>query len=132
MFDHAFACLTTKKTLAEFLPEMRTLIATMASDSQAEVVKMTMFMESLCLGVARTKVVRVRPSTVEEAVKVALNSKFNLQSARLGVNGQYPRSSSSSGLRNVPESMGLSHTESSEAKLHAAEEYRSIRCVWET
>ena len=87
----------------------------MVSDPLAEAVKTTIFMEGLCLGVARTEVFRARPPTFEEAVKVAQMAEFNLQSARLGVRGSYPRSSSSSLHDKEPEPMDLGQADGNEA-----------------
>lgn len=111
-----------KKTLGEFIQELRTLIAAMASDPLAEVVKMTIFMEGLSIGVARTEVFRVRPSTFEEAVKIAQNAEFNLQSARLGTFGRCHRSWSSSVPSNGPEPMDCSYAESAVSAVSAEAE----------
>ena len=50
-----------KRTLGEFVHDLRVLIAAMVSDPLAEAVKTTIFMEGLCLGVARTEAFRARP-----------------------------------------------------------------------
>ena len=116
-----------KRTLGEFAHDLRVLIVATVCEPVAEAVQTTNFMEGLCLGVARTEVFRARPPTFKEAVKVAQIAKFNLQSARLGVRGAYPRSSSSSLHDNEPEPMDLSHAESTEAELRAVEQRRGIR-----
>jgi len=66
------------------LQELRTLIAGMTADPLPEVVTVTVFMEGLRTGVARTEVFRVHSTSFEEAVNVALNAEFNFKSARLG------------------------------------------------
>ena len=76
-----------KSELTDYVQELRTLIAAMQLDPLPEVVCVTIFMEGLRNGVARTEVFRVHPSSFDEAVKVALNAEFNFKSARLGWNG---------------------------------------------
>uniref|UniRef100_H3H512 RNA-directed DNA polymerase n=1 Tax=Phytophthora ramorum TaxID=164328 RepID=H3H512_PHYRM len=66
-------------------------------------VTVTIFMEGLRTGVARTEVFRVHPTSFEEAVSVALNTEFNFKSARAG------------------------HAEDEEAELLAAEQRIGIR-----
>ena len=65
-----------KKELSDYVQELRTLIAAMQQDPLAEEVRVTIFMEGLRTGVARTEVFRVQPSTFEEAVSVAFNAEF--------------------------------------------------------
>ena len=62
----------------------------MQSDSLPETVYVTIFMEVLRSGVARTEVFRVHPSTFEEAVSIAQNAEHNIKSARLDWNGYNP------------------------------------------
>ena len=50
----------------------------MQLDPLPEEVRVTIFMEGLRTGVARTEVFRVHPSTFEDAVDIALNAEFNL------------------------------------------------------
>ncbi|KAL4144483.1 hypothetical protein PRNP1_013614 [Phytophthora ramorum] len=73
-----------KKELVDFVQELRTLIAGMAADPLPEAVTVTIFMEGLRTGVARTEVFRVHPTSFEEAVSVALNAEFNFKSAEPG------------------------------------------------
>eukprot|EP00644_Phytophthora_capsici_P010107 jgi/Phyca11/50654/gw1.41.308.1 len=73
-----------KKELMDYVQELRTLIAGMASSPLPEAVAVTVFMEGLRTGAARTEVFRVHPASFEEAVNVALNADYNFQSARLG------------------------------------------------
>ena len=106
-----------KKELSDYVQELRTLLAAMQLSPLAEEVKVTIFMEGLRTGVARTEVFRVHPSTFEEAVDVALNAEFNFKAARYGT--QYQNASTA-------EPMDLSYAED-EAELHAAEQQRNIR-----
>ena len=76
---------------------------------------MTVFMEGLLTGVARTEVFRVHPSTFEEAVSIAQNAEHNFKSARLGWNGYNlscaRATSESTSAYCKPEPMDLSHAE---------------------
>ena len=67
-----------KKELSDYVQELRTLLAAMQLDPLPEEVRVTIFMEGLRTGVARTEVFRVHPSTFEEAVDIALNAEFDL------------------------------------------------------
>ncbi|OWZ00482.1 polyprotein [Phytophthora megakarya] len=102
------AFLTThqsKKDLLNYIQELRTLVAGMASDSLPEVVTVTVFMEGLRTGAARANVFRVHPTSFEEAVSVALNAEHNFKSARLG------GSAGSAGSSSGPEPMDHSKAE---------------------
>ncbi|GMF23841.1 unnamed protein product [Phytophthora fragariaefolia] len=93
----------------------------MTVDPLPEAVTMTVFMEGLRTGVARTEVFRTDPTSFEEAMNVALNTEFNFKSSRLGWNSSYANPSSG------PEPMDLSYAEDEEAELLAAEQRRGIR-----
>ena len=75
-----------RKELTDYVQELRTLMAAMQSDPLPETIYVTVFMEGLLTGVARTEVFRVHPSTFEEAVSIAQNYEHNFKSARLGWN----------------------------------------------
>ncbi|GMF26338.1 unnamed protein product [Phytophthora fragariaefolia] len=107
--------------LVNYVQELRTLIGGMAVDPLPEAVTVTVFMEGLRTGVARTEVFRIHPAAFEEAVNVALNAEFNFKSSRLGWNASYANPSSG------PEPMALSYAEDEEAELLAAEQRRGIR-----
>ena len=108
-----------KKELTDYVQELRTLIAAMQQNPLAEEVRVTIFMEGLRTGVARTEVFRVQPSTFEEAVSIAFNAEFNFKSARYGL----PWYQSNNSHRAEP--MDLGHAE--EAELQAAEQPGNIR-----
>lgn len=118
-----------KKELVDFVQEFRTLIAGMAADPLPEAVTVTIFMEGLRTGVARTEVFRVHPTSFEEAVTVALNAEFNYRSARWGSNAPQASSAGASSSSNGPEPMDLSYAdaEEEEAELQAAEQRLGIR-----
>ncbi|GMF39296.1 unnamed protein product [Phytophthora fragariaefolia] len=107
-----------KKELVDYVQDLRTLIAGMAVDPLAEAVTVTVFMEGLRTGVARTEVFRTHPTSFEEAVNVALNAELNFRSSRLGWNASHANPSSG------PEPMDLSYAEDEEAELLAAEQRR--------
>uniref|UniRef100_H3H492 Reverse transcriptase domain-containing protein n=1 Tax=Phytophthora ramorum TaxID=164328 RepID=H3H492_PHYRM len=116
-----------KKKLVDFVQELRTLIAGMAADPLPGAVTVTIFMEGLRTGVARTEVFRVHPTSFEEAVSVALNAEFNFKSARAGWGTSQTNSSGAAGSSGGPEPMDLSHAEDEEADLLAAEQRIGIR-----
>ena len=60
-----------KNELTDYVQELKTLMAAMQSDPLPDTVYVTVFMEGLRTGVARTEVFRVHPSTFEEAVSIA-------------------------------------------------------------
>uniref|UniRef100_A0AAV1T664 Retrotransposon gag domain-containing protein n=1 Tax=Peronospora matthiolae TaxID=2874970 RepID=A0AAV1T664_9STRA len=118
--------------LSDYVQELRTLMAAMQSDALPEAVHVTIFMEGLRTGNARSEVFRVHPSTFEEAVRIALNADHNFKSARLGWNGYNPRSVranySGTTAYNRPEPMDLSYAEDGgEAELQAAEQKHVVR-----
>ena len=61
-----------KSELTDYVQELRTLMAAMQSDPLPETVYVTIFMEGLRTGVARTEVFQVHPHTFEEKVSIAL------------------------------------------------------------
>ncbi|GMF16716.1 unnamed protein product [Phytophthora fragariaefolia] len=114
--SHFLAIRQGKKELVDYVQELRTLNAGMAVDPLPEAVTVTVFMEGLRTGVARTEVFRTHPASFEDAVNVALNAEFNFKSSRLGWNAAYANPSSG------PEPMDLSDAEDEEAELLAAEQ----------
>ena len=93
-----------------------------------EMVLVTIFMEGLRTGVARTEVFRVYPTSLEAAVDIALNVEFNFKAARFGTHGYNPNSANFFSSFNRPENMGLSLAETNEeAELRAVEQHRNIR-----
>ena len=104
----------------------------MQSDPLPEAVHVTIFMEGLRTGVARTEVFRVHPSTFEEAARIALDAEHNFKSAKLGWNGYNPSSaranSTSTPDGNRPEPMDLIYAEDKgEVDLQASGQQRVVR-----
>ena len=121
-----------KSELTDYVQELRTLMAAMQSDPLPETVYVTIFMEGLRTGVARTEVFRVHPTTFEESVSIALNAEHNFRSARLGWNGYHPNFNRASSGGNTayckPEPMDLSYAENEdEAELQAVDQQRVMR-----
>ena len=112
---------TTEKELSDYVQQLRTLIAAMQLDPLPEKVRVTIFMEGLRTGVARTEVFRVHPSTFEKAVDIALNTEFNFKADRYNTHGhtQY--------LFDKAEPMDLSHADDDKAELQAMEQICNIR-----
>ncbi|GMF21234.1 unnamed protein product [Phytophthora fragariaefolia] len=106
----------SRKELVDYVQELRTLIAGTAPGPLSEAVTVTVFMEGLRTGVARTEVFRTHPTSFKEDVNVALNAEFNFKSSRLGWNASYANPSSG------PEPMDLSYVEDEEVELLAAEQ----------
>ena len=121
-----------KNELTGHVQEVRTLIAAMQSDPLPETVYVTVFMEGLRTGVARTEVFRVHPSTFEEAVSIAQNAEHSFKLARLGLNGynlSYARATSANRSTFCkPKPMDLINAEDEgEAELHVAEQRKEVR-----
>ena len=106
-----------KKKLSDNFQELSTLLAAMQLNPLTKEVNVTIFMEGLRAGVARTEVFRVHPSTFKEAVDVALSAKLSFLATRYGKH--YHNASRA-------DPMDLSYAED-EAELHAAEQQRIIR-----
>ncbi|KAG6612613.1 Gag protein [Phytophthora cinnamomi] len=100
-----------KKDLVDYVQELRTLIASMFAEPLPEPVTVTVFMDCLRTGVARTEVFRTRPTSFEEAVAVTMNAEYNFKSARMGW------SAAQTSISAGPEPMDLSYTEDEEAEL---------------
>uniref|UniRef100_M4BTU0 Retrotransposon gag domain-containing protein n=1 Tax=Hyaloperonospora arabidopsidis (strain Emoy2) TaxID=559515 RepID=M4BTU0_HYAAE len=126
--SHLLSACQGKKELSESFQKLRTLIAAMQLDPIPEMVLVTIFMEGLRTGVAQTEVLRVHPTSFEEAVDIALNAEFNFKADRFGTHGYNPNSVNSFSSLNRPEHMYLSLAKTDEeAELQAVEHHRNIR-----
>ena len=76
------ACRQGKRSLHEFVQELRYLNAVVASDPLSEATKVTIFLEGLEQGPARTQLYRQIPATLDEAFQVALMEEHAARSAR--------------------------------------------------
>ncbi|CAH0517516.1 unnamed protein product [Peronospora belbahrii] len=108
-----------KRELTEYVQELKTLIASMVIDPMPEAVTVTIFMEGFRVGVARTEVFQVNPSSFEEAVVGAWNAETNFKAAR-------PATYNYSSDGSVP--MDCSQVEDAEAELQDAEQQIVRRC----
>ena len=70
-------------------------------------VLVTIFMEGLRTGVARTEVFRVHPTFFGAAIDIVLNADFNFKSDRFGIRGYNSNWSNSFNFVNRPEPMDL-------------------------
>lgn len=76
------ACKQGKRELHEYVQELRTLISSMAADPLPEVVCVTILMEGMRVGPARTHLFRVQPETFEEGVRLALQEDYSQKQAK--------------------------------------------------
>ena len=116
-----------KRTLGDFVQELRTLIASMHQDPVQEAIVVTIFMGGLNEGVARTELFRSHPATFEEAVAIALRAEFDFKSARVSTPVYRTSSSSTWVPSNRAEPMDLSLVEEGEEALQAVEQHKTIR-----
>ncbi|KAG3180386.1 hypothetical protein PC128_g15610 [Phytophthora cactorum] len=66
------SCKQGKRELHEYIQEMRELTASLVGNPLHEHIKVTVFMDGLRVGPARTQLFRVQASTLEEAIQGAL------------------------------------------------------------
>ena len=71
-----------KRTLHDFIQEVRYLRAATADDPLSNTTLVTIFMEGLRPGAARNQLFRAPPSDVEDAFKIALNEEHSFKSAQ--------------------------------------------------
>ena len=117
-----------KKELKDYFKELRTLIAAMQLDPLLEMVLVTIFMEGLCTGVARTEVFRVHLTSFKAAADVALNADFDFKAAHLGTHGYNPNLVNSFSSLNRLENMDPSLAETyEEADIGAVEQHQNVR-----
>jgi hypothetical protein len=76
------ACQQGKRDLHGYVQELRLRVASMASDPLPEAVKVTVFMEGLKPGPARTQLFRANPSSLEEAMEIAVQEDYCFRQAR--------------------------------------------------
>ncbi|KAG3063316.1 hypothetical protein PI124_g22704 [Phytophthora idaei] len=69
--SHFLSCKQGKRLLHEYIQEMRELTASLVGNPLHEHIKVTVFMDGLRVGPARTQLFRVQASTLEEAIQVA-------------------------------------------------------------
>ena len=78
------------KELSDYVQELRPLISAMQIDPIQKMVLVTIFMEGLRSGVARTELFRVHPTSFEADVYIALITEFNFNAAHFNTHGYNP------------------------------------------
>ena len=66
------ACKQGKRSVYEYIQELRKLSASIAGEDISESIKTTVLMEGMNIGPVRTQLFRVNPVTFEDALKIAL------------------------------------------------------------
>ena len=109
-----FACRQNKRTLLQYVQEMRTLCASITKQPLTESVKVPAFMNGLRNGPARQALFRKKPSTMEDAISIAFVEE---QSSNSGMSTPW-KSFDNHGHRHAPrrqndgpEPMDLSNAE---------------------
>ncbi|KAG3094687.1 hypothetical protein PI124_g17152 [Phytophthora idaei] len=95
------SCKQGKGELHEYIQEMRELTAPLVGNPLHEPIKMTMFMDGLRVGPARTQLFRVQASTLEEAIQVALQEEYSHREAHTPPSA-WPEGSTLSANRTAP------------------------------
>lgn len=116
-----------KRTLEDYVQELRTLIAAMHQDPMQEAIVVTVFMGGLNEGVAQMELFRSHPATLEGAVAIALRAKFDFKSARISTPVHRSSYLSTSVASNRPEPMDLRLVEVGEEVLQATQQRKAIR-----
>ncbi|KAG2789817.1 hypothetical protein PC129_g14556 [Phytophthora cactorum] len=81
--------------------EMRELTAPLVGNPLHEHIKVTVFMDGLRVGPARTQLFRVQASTLEEAIQVTVQEEYSHRQARTPVSA-WPGGSTPSANRTAP------------------------------
>ncbi|KAG3009321.1 hypothetical protein PC120_g15692 [Phytophthora cactorum] len=76
------SCKHVRRELHEYIQVMRVLTASLVGNPLPENFKMTMFIDGLKVGLARTQLFRVQASTLEEVIQVALQEEYSHLQAR--------------------------------------------------
>ncbi|KAJ8523769.1 hypothetical protein ON010_g17349 [Phytophthora cinnamomi] len=107
------ACKQGRRELHEHIQEMRVLTASLAGTPLPEHIKVTVFMDGLRVGPARTQLFRVQGSTEEEAIAIALQEEYSHKQARQSnsIPGGAPNGGSGNGTSSGPVPMDLGMAE---------------------
>ncbi|KAG2774274.1 hypothetical protein PC129_g22300 [Phytophthora cactorum] len=81
---------------------MRELTASIVGNPLHEHIKVTVFMDGLRVGLARTQLFRVQASTLEEAIQVDLQEEYNHRQARTPASA-WPGGSTPSAVSHSPQ-----------------------------
>lgn len=108
-----------KRSLHDFIQEMRYLRAATADDPLSDTTLVTIFMEGLRPGAARNQLFRDPPRDVEDAFKVALNEEHSFKSAQASTSygtSHGTRNAAGSSNNSGPTPMEISSVESETQK----------------
>ncbi|KAE8988030.1 hypothetical protein PR003_g26777 [Phytophthora rubi] len=103
---------------------MRVLTASLVGNPLPGHIKVTVFMDGLRVGPARTQLFRVQASTMEEAIQIALQEEYSHKQARTPATvwqsnptyGGAPTGSPGNGATNGPVPMDLGMAEQSDIR----------------
>ena len=101
-----------KRTLHAYVQEMRTVAASITRAPLTESVKVPAFVNGLARGPARQELFRRMPSTMEDAIRIALIEDQSFQLAQAPPGGSIPKPFGGGG--NGPTPMDLGNTEESD------------------
>ena len=101
-----------KRTLHAYVQEMRTVAASITRAPLTESVKVPAFVNGLARGPARQELFRRMPSTMEDAIRIALIEDQSFQLAQAPPGGSIPKPFGGGG--NGPPPMDLGNTEVSD------------------
>ncbi|KAE9301015.1 hypothetical protein PF008_g22867 [Phytophthora fragariae] len=124
--SRSLACKQGRRELHEYIQEMRVLTASLVGNPLPEHIKVTVFMDGLRVGPARTQLFRVQASTMEEAIQIALQEEYSHKQARTPAtvwqsnptSGGAPTGSSGNGATNGPVPMDLGMAEQSDIRCY--------------
>ena len=91
-------CKQGKRTLHEYIQELRHLCASITSSQLSEELKVNVFMKGLAQGPARMQLFRAIPDTMEEAFRMATIEEHAVKAAQRGSTVQLPRLSPAPGV----------------------------------
>jgi hypothetical protein len=102
-----------KRSLHEYIQQMRYLISCVSTESPSKSVKVAHFMRGLRSGYVRDEVYRLTPETFDEAVHYALDAEFNCRQQKADLNSNrgistYPRHHSRPAASSGPTPMDIS------------------------
>ncbi|KAG2761480.1 hypothetical protein Pcac1_g26639 [Phytophthora cactorum] len=114
------SCKQGKRELHEYIQETRELTASLVGNPLHEHIKVTVFMDGLRVGPARTQLFRVQASTLEEAIQMALQEEYSHRQARTPAS-VWPGGSTPSANRTAPSGPVLGSPSSRTSAATAAE-----------
>ncbi|KAG2776585.1 hypothetical protein PC116_g28012 [Phytophthora cactorum] len=125
------SCKQGKRELHEYIQEMREITASLVGKPLHEHIKVTVFMDGLRVGPARTQMFRVQASTLEEAIQVALQEEYSHRQARTPASAWPGGSTPSSNLTapSGPVPMELGPTEQQDIRCYGCGRLDHMKCA---